>query len=237
MRIRDTVKNNSSVAMWNRGSIYIVSTAVRITRFQPKGETYSIAEAAAVYQENPDGVPTIDQSSFLIGYPGSGKTLILKKLCWDLLFASPNVPVYVQIEPYVSMLAGDAVYDDRPDESAERDAEIRFLLSLSLVDGCLDSGFVNFAQAGLSALTNRTVTLSVHGEEESSHYGNWKRSVVKALGKSLTYGGPPPRDVLDAPSLAEVAAAIGSRGEELRATTCFASRSGGTRERLLFFAL
>ena len=155
-----------------------------------KADAYTIVEAARVYRPHPDGLPSVEASQLLVGYPGAGKTLVLKKLCWDLLFEPQYVPVYIAIEAYVAMVASEATYTPdvkltKPD--APMRACINFLLGLAIVDGVMDAGWPRAAAPAIETLSRGSVT-----EEPiaslGARYQMWKREHLQRLTATLSYG-------------------------------------------------
>jgi hypothetical protein len=194
-----------------------LTSAISGVRVLSKADSYSIVEAARVYRPHPDGLPPASASQLLVGYPGAGKTLVLKKMCWDLLFDSDYVPVYVAIEAYVSMVAGEATYTpdvSRAGPDSTMRSAINFLLGLALVDACLDAGLPD--ECGKAV---RLLAAGSSGSDEPSAVGyqEWKQRCLRQLTASLSYGAPPPAFLDAAPTVYAVAKTL---GDEVRKSGC-----------------
>lgn len=183
-----------------------------------RADSYSILEAARIYRDHPDGLPQAALDQLLVGYPGSGKTLLLKKLCWDLLHGPEFLPVYIAVEGYVSQIAGEAVYS--PDvRGSEPNAHMRdaitFLLDLALVDGTLDAGLPDIAAHGVEAITTGKVEAAPVATI-GARYRHWRQTVLPDLTSSIELGQPVPETVARPPSVFAVSKAMGQAAQRLQ---------------------
>ncbi len=177
---------------------------------------YSIIEAARLYHVHPDGIPDGDESRLLVGYPGSGKTLVLKKLCWDLLHSTESIPIFVAIEAYVSQFAGEAVYS--PDAQLAEPLPIfkraiSLLLNLALVDAAMD--------AGLPEIAAPAIELVSHGQVDQrpirgigSRYRRWRLRVLTQVRDILSVGIGEGCEFPEPPNLFSVASTMGDAAHQ-----------------------
>ena len=102
-----------------------------------QAEHYSLAEAARRYRRSPDDIPYPPATNYLlVGYPGVGKTMALKKICYDLLSSESHSPVYLQVEPWIASVAAHdpAAYESSSSVLGQRLATTsRILLALGIL--------------------------------------------------------------------------------------------------------
>src|SRR4051812_12821450 len=83
---------------------------------------YDYEEAASLYVQHPEGVPTPDRNSMVVGPLGSGKTIMLKTLCANWSSLQSVYPVYVDLQRWISAVAGET--ETYPGERLSRRAQV-----------------------------------------------------------------------------------------------------------------
>lgn len=170
-------------------------------QLQLDASNYSDKDAAALYVEHPEGLPTTDGNSLIVGPLGSGKTIMLKALSAQLGGSSSAfLPIYVDLNRWISTAAGETeTYPS--DVTSPGSKQVLEALSLSVVYGLWES-------AQVFSSTNRyDQTLKLFSEAYGHVQQADLRSVLlKSIKDTLFNGESLPRYL---PTVFSVASAIG----------------------------
>ncbi|HXQ37431.1 MAG TPA: ATP-binding protein [Anaerolineales bacterium] len=148
-----------------------------------EAEHYHISEIADIYRPHPEGLPSIVRNCLVIGYPGVGKTMILKKLCFDLNQNGNLLPIYIQIEPWVALVAGETTY---PTETRQTPREKQLLTCTSIL---LALGIIDRLQKHADYSIVRSATSMFPSDAPPEHdFDAWMNRELAKVRNVLEYG-------------------------------------------------
>jgi hypothetical protein len=113
-----------------------MKTPISISDIRPDASLYSPEAAASLYVDHPEGLPTLDRNSLIVGPIGSGKTIMLKALYAKWSIRAELTPIYVDISRWTAQIAGETYGSDR---ISPRSGVVLQAMSLAVVLGLLES--------------------------------------------------------------------------------------------------
>jgi len=169
-----------------------------------EAEHYHIAEVPEIYHPHPEGLPTVGRNCLLVGYPGVGKTMVLKKLCYDLSRDPRILPIYVQIEPWVARVSAETTFP-MSKRQTPRDRELltctTILLALAVIERLARYADYEFAQAA--------APLFPGGLPPRDALPKWIGQQISLLKAVLEDGDCLPQSYISFPSLFEIVDSLG----------------------------
>jgi hypothetical protein len=168
----------------------------------------SLEDVSERYQPHPEGMPSVRQNCLLVGYPGVGKTMVLRKLCHQLMDKQDDIlPLYIKIEPWIAKISGEAAYSSNGRRSP-RDVELlisaRILLSMAFIDRAFY--ITHSFDLIQSAVSQFPAKLSA--APSADNYELWKMEHFAVLKGVLEAGKELPRAYAEFPTLFEIVNAI-----------------------------
>lgn len=191
-------------------------SASRRPRIWLEAEHYHISDVPRVYKPHPEGLPTIARNSLVVGYPGAGKTMILKKLCADLATDPTVWPIYVQIEPWAAKVSGEITYPSGRRQTP-RDRELLTCCTILIALGLIErvNKYADFE------LVRVATGLFPGGAATASGLPNWLETQIAVVRKVLEEGDPLPPEYSSFHTLFEIANAIGEAARSKDRTLVF----------------
>jgi hypothetical protein len=178
-------------------------------KFWLEAEHYSLEEAANIYHPHPEGLPGISRNCLLLGYPGVGKTLVLKKLCYDLRNTENILPLYIQIEPWVAAISAETTYPIT-DRFSPRDRDMtictNILLTLAIIDKLRIYADKAVVAAAIAHFPNKPSSLSA--------IPSWTNEQINLVRNVVEYGGSLPESYASFPNLFMIMNSIGKVSRE-----------------------
>jgi hypothetical protein len=111
-------------------------TPFSLSDIRPDASLYSPEAAALLYVDHPEGLPTLDRNSLIVGPIGSGKTIMLKSLYAKWSSRTELAPVYVDISRWTAQIAGETYGSER---ISPRSGAILQAMSLAVILGLCES--------------------------------------------------------------------------------------------------
>lgn len=172
-------------------------------------DDYELQEADRIYRPHPEGFPDVRQNCLLIGYPGVGKTLLLKTLCYRLRSDQTLLPLYLRIEPWIASIEGEMAGESSQSRSP-RELELsicaQFSLALCVLERIYRYGGADLAAPGVIALGGN--------EEAILDFDGWIREQCRSLRLVVQHGQRLPKELIGAPQLFALVQTLGQATRE-----------------------
>lgn len=179
-------------------------------------ENYHLSEVHQRFRLHPEGLPRITRNCLLIGQLGVGKTMVLKKLCYDFRDAPNKFPIYIPLNSWIRKILSETTYPWHTQQSPlEKDLVscMTIVLSLALIDGALRYGGYQFVQD--------TVALYPSFPLNKSDFSQWMKSQIAMVRPVLESGSRLTTPYTSFPTLFNVADTIGQSGKAMNKTVVF----------------
>ena len=171
-------------------------------------ERYRLSEVNDRFIAHPEGLPALARNCIVVGHRGIGKTMVLKKLCFDLRTRTDVKPIYINIEQWLGKVTCEAVYPV-PQHITPREKDLitctRFLVCLALLHGC-DQYCTSIVEVGASMLPR--------ANEESMRFNEVMDVHLAVLRRVIERGAELPEIYHGCPSPFELANALGEAASE-----------------------
>lgn len=183
----------------------------------PEADQYRIREVPDIFIPHPEGLPSTLRNCLVVGSAGVGKTMVLKKLCYDLSQSSGKLlPIYIKIEPWIGKLSGEIAYPieiRRTPREKELDICIRILIALGLTKRIYKYAEVSIVKAAADQFPKQV--------EYDDNIEKWIETQLLQIRKVVEQGEKLPNDYLSFPPLSEFANVVGERAKEDGITLVF----------------